>query len=62
MFIDYRYELAEDYADDDEDKEAIGVMRKRVLRKLKDQDDLVRVSYTPMHKNFPYLVNFSCSY
>ncbi|PHT37888.1 putative aminopyrimidine aminohydrolase, mitochondrial [Capsicum baccatum] len=38
----HAYELAEDYADDDEDKEAIRGMRKRVLRKLKDQDDLVR--------------------
>ncbi|XP_009616741.1 bifunctional TH2 protein, mitochondrial-like isoform X1 [Nicotiana tomentosiformis] len=36
------YELAEDFADDDEDKEAIRDLRKRVLRKLKDQDDLVR--------------------
>lgn len=36
------YELAGDFADDDEDKEAIRDLRKRVLRKLKDQDDLVR--------------------
>lgn len=44
----YRYELAEDYADDDEDKQAIRGMRKRVLRKLKDQDDLVRVRISPV--------------
>nr|GMD25141.1 probable aminopyrimidine aminohydrolase, mitochondrial [Ipomoea batatas] len=36
------YELAEEYADDDDDKESIGMLRKRVLRKLSDQDNIVR--------------------
>ncbi|VFQ95861.1 unnamed protein product [Cuscuta campestris] len=36
------YEFAEEYADDDEDKEAIGMLRKRVLRRLGDQHNLVR--------------------
>ncbi|CAH9081085.1 unnamed protein product [Cuscuta europaea] len=36
------YELAEAYADDDEDKEAISMLRKRVLKRLSDQHNLVR--------------------
>ncbi|KAK6143972.1 hypothetical protein DH2020_020792 [Rehmannia glutinosa] len=35
------YELAEDYADDDEDKEAIVKLRKRVLKRLRNQDALI---------------------
>ncbi|KAL1559630.1 bifunctional TH2 protein, mitochondrial-like isoform X1 [Salvia divinorum] len=35
------YELAEEYADDDEDKEAIVKLRKRVLKRLRDQDKLI---------------------
>lgn len=38
-----RYELAEEYADDDEDKEAIGKLRKRVLKRLRNQDKLISV-------------------
>ncbi|XP_052211483.1 bifunctional TH2 protein, mitochondrial-like isoform X4 [Diospyros lotus] len=36
------YELAEEYADDEEDKDAIGKLRKRVLKRLDNRDDLVR--------------------
>ncbi|XAR61044.1 Aminopyrimidine aminohydrolase [Bertholletia excelsa] len=36
------YELAEECADDDEDKTAIRKLRKRVLKKLDTHDDLVR--------------------
>ncbi|PIM99755.1 Aminopyrimidine aminohydrolase [Handroanthus impetiginosus] len=35
------YELAEEYADDEEDKEAIIKLRKRVLKRLKNQDALI---------------------
>ncbi|KAH6771310.1 heme oxygenase-like [Perilla frutescens var. hirtella] len=35
------YELAEEYADDDEDKEAIVKLRKRVLKRLRNQDTLI---------------------
>ncbi|XP_047957897.1 bifunctional TH2 protein, mitochondrial-like isoform X1 [Salvia hispanica] len=37
----HAYELAEEYADDDEDKEAIGKLRKRVLKRLRNQDKLI---------------------
>ncbi|KAK4441555.1 Bifunctional protein, mitochondrial [Sesamum alatum] len=36
------YELAEEYADDEEDKEAIVKLRKRVLKRLRNQDELIR--------------------
>ncbi|KAK4482365.1 hypothetical protein RD792_009518 [Penstemon davidsonii] len=36
------YELAEEYADDDEDKEAIVKLRKRVLKRFRNQDALIR--------------------
>ncbi|CAK9149965.1 unnamed protein product [Ilex paraguariensis] len=36
------YELAEEYADDDEDKAAIRKLRKRVLKRLETHDTLVR--------------------
>ncbi|CAI9770600.1 unnamed protein product [Fraxinus pennsylvanica] len=35
------YELAEEYADDDEDKEAITKLRKRVLKRLRNLDTLI---------------------
>ncbi|KAL2488025.1 putative aminopyrimidine aminohydrolase [Forsythia ovata] len=35
------YKLAEEYADDDEDKEAIIKLRKRVLKRLRNQDALI---------------------
>ncbi|CAA0815227.1 Probable aminopyrimidine aminohydrolase-mitochondrial [Striga hermonthica] len=35
------YELAEEYADDDEDKDAIGKLRMRVLKRLRNQDKLI---------------------
>lgn len=35
------YGLAEEYADDDEDKEAIVKLRKRVLKRLRNQDALI---------------------
>ncbi|XP_073150200.1 bifunctional TH2 protein, mitochondrial-like isoform X2 [Henckelia pumila] len=40
--LDPRYELAEQYVDDEEDKEAIAELRKRVLKRLKNQDSLIR--------------------
>lgn len=39
-----RYELAQDYADDDDDKDAILKLRKRVLKRLNNQDALIRVT------------------
>lgn len=39
-----RYEMAENCADDDEDKSAIRSLRKRVLEKLKAHPTLVQVS------------------
>lgn len=38
-----RYELAEEYADDDEDRGAIVKLRKRVLKRLRNQDALISV-------------------
>ncbi|KAL2470582.1 putative aminopyrimidine aminohydrolase [Abeliophyllum distichum] len=39
--FDQAYKLAEEYADDDEDKEAIIKLRKRVLKRLRNQDALI---------------------
>ncbi|KAL9142989.1 hypothetical protein ABFS82_14G207800 [Erythranthe guttata] len=38
----HAYELAEDYADDEEDKEAIVKLKNRVLKRLRNQDTLIR--------------------
>jgi hypothetical protein len=38
--------MAEDCADDDDDKSAIRDLRKRVVQRLKGHDTLVRVSFT----------------
>lgn len=44
LFCFGRYEMAENCADDDEDKSAIRSLRKRVLEKLKAHPTLVQVS------------------
>lgn len=38
----HAYELAEEYVDDEEDKEAIAGLRKRVMKRFRDQDSLIR--------------------
>ena len=42
--MNFRYELAEEFADDDDDKIAIRKLRKRVLKKLNNHEETVRVS------------------
>ena len=44
IIVNFRYELAEEYADDDDDKIAIRKLRKRALKKLNKYDETVRVS------------------
>lgn len=45
LFSFFSYELAEECADDEEDKLAIRKLRKRVKQKLKTLDSLVRVCF-----------------
>lgn len=49
-----RYELAEDCADDEEDKNAIRKLKKRMKDKIKSFGSIVRVSFM----FFPYLFYF----
>lgn len=48
------YELAEECADDEDDKAAIRKLRKRVKQKLKGLDSLVRVSFSLFYLPFSF--------
>lgn len=50
----FSYELAEECADDEEDKLAIRKLRKRVKQKLKTLDSLVRVCFLFFFPSFVY--------
>lgn len=56
-FLLYSYQLAEECADDDDDKSAIRKLRKRVKHKLKTLDTLVRVSLLFLKLSFPISVH-----
>ena len=52
--------MAEDCADDDDDKSALRDLRKRVVQRLKAHDTLVRVSFTIfLFLNFLFLLFFN---
>lgn len=44
VYVDLRYELAEECADDDDEKDAITQLRKDVLEELKMHDSFALVS------------------
>lgn len=44
IYYGFSYDLAEECADDDEDKVVIRKLRRRVLKKLKMHNSLVQVS------------------
>lgn len=52
------YELAEECADDEDDKAAIRKLRKRVNQKLKAHDTLVRVSFAFVLFTFLFFIRF----
>lgn len=58
----YRFELAEDCADDDDDRSAIRKLRKRVVKKLQMHDTLVRVCSPLLSLSLPHSFIFIFAY